>query len=128
MVFRLGSAELSAFNASVQARYDRELAQKLINYRPDLLGDMSEDDLTIRIGKTRSACVNMGVRSPRLRTRWIMIDALLFRDFWLDDQLSALLHSPSGTQDQKFRDVCAAILCAARSQGFEGDIWWINRA
>ena len=124
MTFKITAAMMDTFNAAQYAKNDKAFAKDLRAYRPDRVQHISDEELTLVVERARELAIEMGIKSPQLRARFVMIDALLIPEFWKDHRLSRLLHGPSGSADVRFGDVCAAIKRSAFKAGFGRDIWW----
>ena len=124
MTLKITAEMMGVFNAAMHTDNDRAFANDLRAYRPDRVQHVSDDELALVVERSRELAIQMGIVSPRLRARFVMIDALLIPEFWKEHSLSRLLNSPSGSADIRFGDVCAAIKCSAFRSGFGQDIWW----
>jgi len=121
---RLSSEMWDGMRQTVQAKNDADIATMFRERNSAEVSHLSDDELIAEIRTAREQAVGIGIKSPRLRMRFIMLGVLRLPRFWENPTISAMLASPTGTADTRFGDVYSLFKRAADRSGNSNCVWW----
>lgn len=114
----------AALSASAQRKADEDIAATFRERNAIEVAYLSDDVLMAAIKEARETAVNLGIATPSLRIRFIMLGVFRLPGFWKNAAVWQMLTANTGTPDMRFGDVCALLKLGAVREGKSDYAWW----